>query len=92
VAHNAVRTAGDELVKLILAGVAFAALLAPPLFAQSPRYERPASGIYLNRQMQFWIDNRDQHSLARESSQDAAGNSLCSTAHDFCPDFHGDNG
>jgi hypothetical protein len=83
---------GDELMKTILAAVAFAALMAPPLFAQSPRYEGPASGIYSNQQRQFGVDNRDLHLFAPGSNQDSMDKSLCSTAHDFCPGFHGDNG
>jgi hypothetical protein len=82
---------GDELMKTILAAVAFAALMAPPLFAQSPRSEGPASRIYLNQQRQFGADNHD-YMFAPRSNQDSMDESLCSTAHDFCPGFHGDNG
>jgi hypothetical protein len=83
---------GDKLMKMILATVAFAALMAPPLFAQSPRNEGPASRIYLNQRKQFGVNNRDRYTFAPRSNQDATDNSLCSTAHDFCPGFHGDNG
>jgi hypothetical protein len=79
--------AGDELMKTIIAAVAFAALMAPPLFARSPRNEGPVARIYLNQQNH----NRDYMFVPR-SNQDAMDKSLCSTAHDFCPGFHGDNG
>jgi hypothetical protein len=88
-AQSAVRTTGDKLMKMILAGVTFAALLAAPAFAQSPRYEGPASGI--SQQKQSWSDNRNQQWFAREADHDTRENSLCSMAHDFCPGFHGDN-
>lgn len=78
-------------MKMILAAVAFAALMTSPLFAQSPRSEEPASRIYLNQQRQFGIDNRD-YTFAPRSNQYSMDKSLCSTAHDFCPGFHGDNG
>ena len=79
-------------MKMILAAVAFAALMDPPTFAQSPRSEGSASRIYLNQQNKFGVDNRDRYMLAPRSQQNAIDNSLCSTAHDFCPGFHGDNG
>jgi hypothetical protein len=83
---------GDKLMKMILAAVAFAALMAPPLFAQSPRNERPVSKIHLNQQRQFGVDDRDWYMFAPRLNQDATDSALCSTAHDFCPGFHGDNG
>jgi hypothetical protein len=82
---------GEKLMKIILAAVAFAALMAPPVFAQSPGNEGPASRIYLNQQTQFGVDNQD-YMFAQRSNQDAMDRSLCRTAHDFCPGFHGDNG
>jgi len=78
---------GDKLMKMILAAAAFAALMASPVLAQSPRNEGPVSRIYLNQQKH----NRD-YMFAPRSNQDAMDKSLCSTAHDFCPGFHGDNG
>jgi hypothetical protein len=82
---------GDKQMKVILAAVAFAALMASPALAQSPRSEGPASRIYVNQQRQFGIDTRD-HIFAPRSNQDSMDQALCSTAHDFCPGFHGDNG
>jgi hypothetical protein len=79
-------------MKMILAAVALATLFASSVFAQSPRHQGPASAIYLNQQKQFGADNRDLYVPAPWSNQDATDNSLCSTAHDFCPNFHGDNG
>jgi hypothetical protein len=81
---------GEKLMKTMLAAVAFAALMASPVLAQSPRNEGPASRIYLNQQKQFGFDNRG-YVFAPRSNQDAMDRSLCSTAHDFCPGFHGDN-
>lgn len=78
-------------MKMILAAVAFAALMTSSLFAHSPRNEAPASRIYLNQQTGFGVHNRD-YMFAPRSNQDAMDKSLCSTAHDFCPGFHGDNG
>jgi hypothetical protein len=82
---------GEKLMKMILASVSFAALMASPVLAQSPRSEGLASRIYLNQQRQFGADNR-AYMFAPRSNQDAMDKSLCSTAHDFCPGFHGDNG
>jgi hypothetical protein len=79
-------------MKIILAAVTFAALTAPATFAQSPRYEGPASRVYLNQQNQFGVDARYPYMFAPRSQQNAMDKSLCSTAHDFCPGFHGDNG
>jgi hypothetical protein len=78
-------------MKIILAAVAFAALMTSPLFARSPRSEGPASRIHLNQQRQFGVDHRN-YMFAPRSNQDSMDKSLCSTAHDFCPGFHGDNG
>jgi hypothetical protein len=83
---DAAAKSGDTLMRMILGAVAFAALMAPPLFARSPKHEGPVSGIYVN---QLDVDNRDLS--APRYNQDATDNSLCSTAHDFCPGFHGDN-
>jgi hypothetical protein len=82
---------GDKLMKVILAAVAFAVLAASPVLAKSPQSEGPALRIYLNQPMQFGVDNRD-YMLAPRSNQDSMDKALCSTAHDFCPGFHGDNG
>jgi hypothetical protein len=79
-------------MKTILVAVAFAALMAPPLFAQSPRNEAPAPKIYVHQQRQFGAGNRDLYVPAPWANQDARDNSLCSMAHDFCPGFNGDNG
>jgi hypothetical protein len=87
---DAVQKSGDKLMKMILVAVTFAALVTSPLFAQSPRSEGPASRIYLNQQRPSGLDNRDYMFVPR-SNQDAMDKSLCSTAHDFCPGFHGDN-
>jgi hypothetical protein len=73
-------------MKMILTAVAFATLVASPVFARSPR--EPASRIYLNQQRRFSVDNR-YYMFTPRSNQDSIDNSLCSTAQDFCPGFHG---
>jgi hypothetical protein len=55
---DAVRRNRRHPMKMILAAAAFAALIASPLYAQSPRYEGPVSGIYLNQQKRFGVNNR----------------------------------
>jgi hypothetical protein len=78
-------------MKVILAATAFAVLMASPALAKSPQSDGPASRIYLNQQRQFGVDNRDSM-FAPRSNQDSMDKALCSTAHDFCSGFHGDNG
>ena len=69
-------------MKMILAGVAFATLMAAPVFVQPQRYEGlRASGIYQSAQ---------KPNQAR-SNWDPTEQWPCSTAHDFCPGYHGDN-
>jgi hypothetical protein len=79
-------------MKMILAGVAFTALLGTSVFAHQLRnQEQPAAGIYPN-------DEQVRVSRDRFLSTQPAPNRypmtkvLCDTAHDFCPGFHGDNG
>jgi hypothetical protein len=82
-------------MKMILAGVAFAALLGTSVFAHQLRtHEQPAAGIYPNDE-QVRGDSRDR--LLFLPSQPAPNRYpmtkvLCDTAHDFCAGFHGDNG
>jgi hypothetical protein len=69
-------------MKMIFAGVAFATLMAAPVFAQPQRYEGLlASGIY----------QPAQKSNQPKSNFDPMEQWPCSTAHDFCPGYHGDN-
>ncbi len=78
-------------MKMILAGVAFAALLATPVLAQPLRASgRPATGLYLNN-AQARGGFQDPSFTALTRDRNSMQQSLCSTAHDFCPDFHGDN-
>jgi hypothetical protein len=87
-------------MKMIIAGVALAALMATPAFAQPPRsQEAPALGIHLKQKKQLRADYRDLYLSTAKPAQPATDvnlmeqeQSLCSTAHDFCPGFHGDNG
>jgi hypothetical protein len=83
---------------MILAGAVFAALMAPPLFAQSPGSEgAPRSRAYLAQKKQLRIDYRGLDEFARKSSQptsnpDPIKQGPCRTAPGFCPDYHGGNG
>jgi hypothetical protein len=85
-------------MKIILAGLAFALLVAAPAFAQPQRNEgSPASAIHLKQKKQLGVDYRDLYLSARKSNlptsnPGATQDWLCRTAHDFCPGFHGDNG
>ena len=84
-------------MKMILAGLALATLMATPVFAQPQRNEGSlASGIHLKQKKQFRVDYRGLYSSARKSNQpmsnpDPMEQWPCSTAPDFCPDYHGDN-
>jgi hypothetical protein len=83
-------------MKKILIGVALAALMASPASAEPQRNERlPVSAIHLERLKQHAY-SRDLYLGPRESNQpplDAdPDQGPCSTAHDFCPGFFGDNG
>ena len=84
-------------MKVILVGVAFATLMASPLFAQSQSTEEPPhSGAYLEQEKQR-VDYRGFNGAVRKSNQptpnlDPMKQGLCSTASGFCPDYHGGNG
>jgi hypothetical protein len=79
-------------MKMILAGVAFAALLGTPVFAQPLKtHERAAAGIYLN-DAQVRGDSPDLYFTPPTPNPESMQQELCDTAHDFCSDFHGDNG
>jgi hypothetical protein len=85
-------------MKMILAGLAFATLMATPVFAQPQRNEgSPPAAIHLKQKKYLGVDYRDLYLSTRTSNQptsnaDTADQELCRTAHDFCPGFHGDNG
>jgi hypothetical protein len=75
-------------MKMILAGVAFAALLASPVFAQPLGHDgQLASVTYRQHDKQFHGDSTEP-----TSNRDSLDQELCETAHDFCPGYHGDNG
>jgi hypothetical protein len=76
---------------MILAVVAFAALLAQPAFAQPP-----TKGICRTHKKHF-RNHRDLYVPAQRSSQPTpspapANQLLCKTAPGFCADYHGQNG
>jgi hypothetical protein len=78
-------------MKMLLAGVAFAAILASPVSAQSSSHEetRP-SGMYLKHGRSD-VDYREPHLPAQsKSAPDPMERWPCSTAPDFCPGYHGD--
>ncbi len=85
-------------MKMILAGLALATLMTTAVFAQPQRTEGlPASAIHLRHKKQLGVDYRDLYLSTRKSNQptlneDPLDQEVCSTAHDFCPGFHGDNG
>jgi hypothetical protein len=69
-------------MKMILAGVAFATLMAAPVFAHPQRHEGSlASGFFQSA----------QKSNQAKLNSDPMEQWPCSTAHDFCPGYHGDN-
>jgi hypothetical protein len=85
-------------MKVVLAGVAFAALMTSPLFAQPQSVEKPLynSRAYLAQKTQSRMDARAFDGAAWSSratpNPDPMKQWPCSTAPSFCPDYHGDNG
>lgn len=81
-------------MKMILAGVAFAALLAPPVLAQTQADAGlPSPPIYREPGKQSGIDARDFYLPTRGRSAtnpDPTKQWPCDTAPDFCPNYHGD--
>jgi hypothetical protein len=82
-------------MKMILAGLAFAALLTPAVLAQSQSNEgSPSWAIYQRQAKQSAAYNRDLY-LPMQSALAPAPNLAkqwpCDTAPDFCPGYHGDN-
>jgi hypothetical protein len=83
-------------MKMILAGAVLAALMASPLFAQSPSAEGlPHPGAYLKRPLRVgyrgldgsaWVSNQPTPNPAPIKQ------GPCRTAPGFCPDYHGGNG
>jgi hypothetical protein len=84
-------------MKMVFAGVAIATLMAAPVFAQPKGNEVSlASATYQKQKMQFRVDYHGLSLSARKSKQLASNADpmeqwLCSTAPDFCPDYHGDH-
>jgi hypothetical protein len=85
-------------MKIILAVVAFAALIASPVLAQSQSTERPLrSGTYWKQKKQLRVGYQGLDGSARKSDQPASTPDrmkpgLCNTAPGFCADYHGGNG
>ena len=73
-------------MRIILIGVALAALIASPLSAQPQTTKRQSHAAY-----------RELDEPARKPRQPTlfpvpTGQGLCSTAPSFCPGYHGSNG
>jgi len=85
-------------MKIILAGVVFAALTASPLSAQSQSNEGSSrSGVYPEQKKQLRVDYRVLDGAVRKSHQptsnmDPMKQGLCGAAPGFCLDYHGSNG
>jgi hypothetical protein len=84
-------------MKTILAGAAFATIFALTFSAPSQASERPAAEFYAQQKQQTDAGYQGFYLPGQQSNQptvnwDTTDPSLCSTAHDFCPGFHGDNG
>jgi hypothetical protein len=86
-------------VKIILAGVAFATLMASPLFAQRQAHEGSVHSRAYSKQKSNYeptaaaltgcAEPRLPHA---ESEPDPVQQGLCTTAPGFCPGYHGSNG
>jgi hypothetical protein len=85
-------------MKTILAGAACATFLALAFSAPSQASEgSPAANIYAQQNQQSGAGDQGFYLRGRKPNQptlnwDTTDPSLCSTAHDFCPNYHGDNG
>jgi hypothetical protein len=85
-------------MKTILAGAAFATIFALTFSAPSQASKRPAaSEFYAQQKQQTDVGYQGFYLPGQRSNQpavnwDSMDQSLCSTAHDFCPGYHGDNG
>jgi hypothetical protein len=83
-------------MKTILASAAFAAFLAMAFSAPSQGSERPpAAKVHL--QQKEHVGYQGLYLRALKSNRPTPNSNPmeqwpCSTAHDFCPGFHGDNG
>jgi hypothetical protein len=86
---------GDASMKTILAGVAFAAIVALPLFAPSQATVEPSHlKAYQEQKKQLRTAHRGLDGALSNSNRPKpnAEQWLCSTAPAFCPDYHGENG
>jgi hypothetical protein len=85
-------------VKIILVGVAFAALMVLPLSAPLQATEGLShSRAHPEQKKRLWAAYRDLNGSAWNSIQPTSNASptdqgLCSTAPSFCADYHGSNG
>jgi hypothetical protein len=85
-------------MKITLAGAAFASFFVLAFSAPSQASERPPAAVFHAQQEQqsragyqgFYLPG--QKSNQPTVNWDSMDQSLCSTAHDFCPGYHGDNG
>jgi hypothetical protein len=80
-------------MKTIIAVLVFA-VLASPSFAQPHHNKWPASKGHLGQIKKLRADYGAAYLSARfrpTGNPREQEHALCSTAHDFCPDYHGDN-
>jgi len=78
-------------MKMILAVAVVAALMASPLFAQSPDAEGPPHPeAYLEQKKPLRVDYRKPNQPT--SNPDPIKQGPCRTAPGFCTDYHGGNG
>jgi hypothetical protein len=85
-------------MKTIVGGAALATFLALTFSTPSEASERPAAAeFYAPQQQQSGTSYQGFYLPGQRSNRptvnwDTTDQSLCSTAHDFCPGYHGDNG
>jgi hypothetical protein len=80
-------------MKMILAAVAFAALLTPSVFAQSPSNDGEAASAIAQQSREFRGESGNVYFHAQpQRHSESMQQELCDTAHDFCSNFYGDNG
>ena len=84
-------------MKTVLGIVGFVLFVSPSLAQQKNNKQALASAIHLRQMGGVRADYGNAYLSAQKSFQPKSiarerEQALCSTAHDFCPDYHGDNG
>jgi hypothetical protein len=83
-------------MKTIIAILAFVLFASPGFAQQQNNKQASASAIHLRQIEELRADYGTVYLSAQKSFRPAFGTpqreqALCSTAHDFCPNYHGDN-